>query len=81
MDYQNELASHKLKQSKIGEAINYYSNVLIKAPNDLTALIGILKCYILSNNFEEFKERFDRFEMMKTSENAVNLKIICNFEI
>jgi len=76
IDYLNELGSQKLKQSNIEGALKAYTNVLTtKDSNNMTALLGKLRCHIMLDMLDGVEEQFNFLERKSMHENSVSLRI------
>ena len=59
VEYLNELASQKLSQEKVKDAIKCYMNALRKEETNMTALLGRLKCQIMEEKLDEVEKQFE----------------------
>jgi hypothetical protein len=58
-NYLNELASQKLSQEKVKEALKCYSSSLKLNENNPVATLGILKCQIMEENLEDVGQQLE----------------------
>lgn len=59
VDYLNELGSQKLSQEKTKDAFKCYTNALKKDEQNITALLGRLKCQILEEKLDDVGQQFE----------------------
>jgi hypothetical protein len=59
VDYLNELGSQKLSQEKTKDAFKCYTNALKKDEQNITALLGRLKCQIVEEKLDDVGQQFE----------------------
>ena len=74
-NYLNELASQKLSQEKIKEALKCYSSTLKLDENNAVATLGILKCQIMEDNLDDVGHQL---ELLTETQEAITANPVRN---